>query len=48
MSLRECLEWLTAITQRGCAKEEAKWRFMEAERLDSRSLESLNLESHGF
>lgn len=48
MSLRSCLGWLTAITPRGPAKEEAEWRFAEGERLDNRSLESLSLELHGY
>jgi hypothetical protein len=47
ISLRGCLGWLTAITPRGRAREEAEWRFMDAERLDHRSLESLGEECHG-
>jgi hypothetical protein len=47
ISLRGCLGWLTAIAPRGSAREEAEWRIMEAERLDRRNLESLNVEFHG-
>jgi hypothetical protein len=42
MSFRGCLRWLSAITPRGRAQEEAEWRFVEGERL-----ESLNLELRG-
>jgi hypothetical protein len=47
IALRGCLGWLDAITPRGRASEEAEWRFMEAERLDHRGLESLGEECHG-
>jgi hypothetical protein len=47
IALRGCLGWLAAIAPYGRAREEAEWRFMEAERADHRHMESLEEGGHG-